>query len=267
MKAAEFLLEAGEPTNPSRRGFLKKAGAGAVAASMPGQTINHIIDTFTKDVGGTGNIKIMSELLKKVSFWELSGIIDALGSGITKDAWTPEESKLVDNKIEQIANQQGTDPYDVEQELDDKMMDSNEDYSVFYGNLVGKKFKITEIEEILNKYNTDRYEFFDDEDVINAIKDATNKAHEAIKNAGVASDDLVSIAKDARLSGIAIRIAGFISSMMSSMNKPAISSNDITPNNTTPDNQLALPAPSAANTIEPNLNRMKDLAGIKQNKI
>ena len=36
MRAIEFLNEAGEPENPSRRGFLKALGAAGLAAAMPG---------------------------------------------------------------------------------------------------------------------------------------------------------------------------------------------------------------------------------------
>ena len=36
MRANEFIIEAGEPENPSRRGFLKALGAAGVAAAVPG---------------------------------------------------------------------------------------------------------------------------------------------------------------------------------------------------------------------------------------
>ena len=58
------LLEAGEPTNPSRRGFLKKAGAGvAVASAASLDPTGTIVKGLVKDLG-FDNLSALDQLLK-----------------------------------------------------------------------------------------------------------------------------------------------------------------------------------------------------------
>ena len=50
MRAIEFLNEAGEPENPSRRGFLKALGAAGLAAAMPGTAMKALAEPTAAEV-------------------------------------------------------------------------------------------------------------------------------------------------------------------------------------------------------------------------
>jgi hypothetical protein len=140
------LLEAGEPTNPSRRGFLKKAGAGvAVASAASLDPTGTIVKGLVKDLG-FDNLSALDQLLKVATPDDVLGFFKyRLSSGIWEDAITDEEFKLAQQALpDEYVSDWVTDQFD-----NDK--DGLEELS----KLIGRPLTMDKIAKVLDKNQID----------------------------------------------------------------------------------------------------------------
>jgi len=145
------LLEAGEPTNPSRRGFLKKAGAGvAVASAASLDPTGTIVKGLVKDLG-FDNLSALDQLLKVATPDDVLGFFKyRLSSGSWEDAITDEELKL--------AQQALPDEYVADWVQD--QFDNDEDGLAELSKLIGRPLTMDKIAKVLDKNQID----YDDPD-------------------------------------------------------------------------------------------------------
>lgn len=84
------LLEAGEPTNPSRRGFLKKAAGAAAIAAAPGSLLKGIGSAASTAAGASANSMLGSKLFQAAL---VHGMQTGFGNEYTHGSPDPENKK------------------------------------------------------------------------------------------------------------------------------------------------------------------------------
>lgn len=247
MRAREFINE----VEMSRRNFLRGAGAAAVAAVSPVQ-VTTMVNTFTKQAGGLTAIQTLAAMLKVATPRELWDMWDyAADSGILGDAvMRDEERAIVRTKW---ARENGIEAWHEFEEWCYEYDMSAEDE---FEKITGRKLKLTQVRDILESQGTDLEEFFsNNDDVLEFItpeylKDGRNRA--ALSK----FTDIDQIAQQAKVAHpirlAANAIAGLVRKLIPTQDAEIKGTDNATA--TTP---LSLPAPSNANTLEPNLSKEK----------
>jgi hypothetical protein len=263
MKALEISANIFEAdVKLSRRGFLKgaSAGAAAVATTTPAQTVLKLAGDLAEKVG-IDNLKILKGMTKIGSLDEIMDIARAFAnSGISSDALTLEEIRVLERSLGE----------DWQEELDIRMDKNGTDYFTEVENIIGEPTLVTRLGEVLKKYHPDAdvsiYDFFDQEQVWDAIQNLDMQAEKE----KITGSDLTQAAKLAANISDPVQASPLRSAMALIWNylnpkvKPGTS--DVKLDQPPPEEPKALPAPSKDTVLdpnlEPNLDRLKDLAGV-----
>jgi len=142
------VLEAGEPENLSRRGFLKKAGAGAAVATAASlDPTGTIAKGLVKDLG-LNNLSALDQLLKVATPDEVLGFFNyRLSSGIWEDAITDKDrvdaARALNIPVE-----------DVYEWVQDKF-DEDEDGLALLRKAIGRPLTMDKIAMVLDKNQID----------------------------------------------------------------------------------------------------------------
>lgn len=155
------LVENDGPTDPSRRGFLKKAGAGvAVAGAAAVDPTGTVIKQLVKDLG-LNNLSVLDQLLNVATPSEvLSFFKYRLSSGIWGDAITDEEWKLAQEKL----------PNNYVDDWVDNQFEEGKDGLEELSKLIGRPLTMDKIARVLEK-NQINYDDPDDTE-LNKLNDS-----------------------------------------------------------------------------------------------
>jgi len=269
----------------SRRGFIKgigAAGATAAAASIAPAKVIAAINSYTEQLGGKEAISLLDQLLSITdarTIWKIGnwfgdeGNIDEFYYG----ALTTSERKDLEKEILRRFSLQNK--YD---SVDDFMSEliwgitdgkgdgrSFRDTYDIVDRLIGRKTLVSQIDDILKKYNISEYEFASDVDLWNKVEHTiwSKPAKQNSVNQEITIDNLADIAKSSSLPSNLVRLATTLSSVMKKLLGKENQDTSNTSTNQSPpiEKPLSLPAPSDNELGDlSNIERMKDLAGIQR---
>lgn len=253
------LIENDGPANPSRRGFLKKAGAGvAVAGAVSLDPTGTIAKNLVKDLG-LNNLSALDQVLKVATPADVLGFFNyRLSSGIWEDAITDEEWKLAQQKL----------PNEYVNDWVTNQFDEGKDGLEELSKLIGRPLTMDKIAKVLEKNQID----YDDPDSVelNKLNDSLadlaygdgkwSNAQDAGKDTAPAQSSIPGgdAAKSTAVR-ILIRSAFFLAKKL--MSKPEAPTTDIAPPETPSNTNIpALPAPTKSeydDLLTPELDKEK----------
>jgi hypothetical protein len=257
------LVESGEPTNPGRRGFFKKVGAGAaVAQAISLDPTGTIVKGLVKDLG-LKNLSVLDQLLQVAT----PRIV--LGFFKLNRHHQHYEGALSGDEINDAARRLKIDPDRVEQWMDQQDWQGLDGLNSLRA-VLGRPLTFDHITQVLDKNGID-YEYDEWSDEILTLEKALRKLvydQDVGKNPNTQSSP-TSTVKNISQSTTASNSDSLIPSLVRSAlvmakkfikNTPPTPDPAATPTNITPNQPIALPAPKKSeydDLFNPNVSQEK----------